>query len=446
MPAFSTFLRRITLKQSQFAQTRRCTSSHFDRHSTPVPLPSLLSCPNDPTTMLSAKSGRMTNRYFHHVEIQTPCSFVLAQFLSLNLGMEIVGVLRTSKGSTHALRSGQAMILCTSPTPEQAAYLTPQADDTEFHSDIKVTALPTTVRAIAFHTDSLQHVQHEFEKQADSSSQIQLLNRNKNVLDIDWHDMMGNTYLRFVEQDTHNSSSAHPSGTPEHLHGFKSVKQNKCLMNRGGVVGIDHIAVAVPNVNIVHEQMNRLLAWDLFRVFSEDILERPLSAVTLSSASREGLLTLTQPTAAHSVVGDFLRCNQGIGVHHIALRCGDLLQFAQHMSDCNLWNPMPSPSTAYYESIETQALHFLTQQEFATLQRLGMLFDGNDEECGLIQVFLPYLNRNIPSVFFELAGRVRKRVTHDSVDQVHTVTAGCGGFGDNNVTHLYDCMVKCIHQ
>ncbi len=377
--------------------------------------------------------------FFHHVEFQSSHARLLTSALSNALGMPLVGTLETEQGISYCLQSHQTLILCSSPKTHSNP--SSPSSGNSFHAGLKRTegihvhaiGINVTDEEAAYaHLSSTLHEPGESLQRHDSGS-----------IDVHLPKLLGRLSLRFLSSDLHATSSAQ-SGIPNGMKGFTPCAPDKANQSSsflpGGITSIDHIAVNVSDVSQVSQRLRSLTAWAPFRVFDEAALHRPLSALTLSSSTCEGLMTIVQPTNKSSIFEHALQANGGTYVHHIALRCADILQLADALSARGAWQSMPPPAASYYEEIRSTALDFLTLSAFEKLQHYGMLLDF-EENCALVQVFLPYID-DVPGVFFELISRVpRLNEAHH-----HTPAAGCGGFGDRNVAQLYDCLIRGISQ
>ncbi len=383
--------------------------------------------------------------FFHHVEFQCSHARLLATVLSNTLGMPLVSTLKTALGISYCLQSQQAMIICSAPATNKKNEDATEANS--FHRGLKSTK-NIHVRAIGFNVadpdEAYSHLSGALQHEGTESLQ----RHSSGAMDVSLPNALGQLSLRFLASDVYESPSF-SSGIPRGMPGFipcasaevsEEVNAQTMAFAPGGITSIDHIAVNVKNVSQVSQRLRALTAWAPFRIFDEQAIHRPLSAITLSSESCEGLMTLVQPTNKNSIFEQALQANGGVYVHHIALRCEDILQLADFLSERGTWQSMPSPAASYYEKIRPIALDFLTPDAFDKLQRYGMLLDF-EEDCALVQVFFPYLD-DIPGVFFELISRVPRlnQAAH------HIPAAGCGGFGDRNVAQLYDCLIRGVHQ
>ena len=376
-------------------------------------------------------------RFVHHVEIQTQDARLLASVLAMSMGMRVVAQARTSRGVSYALQSGQAVIVCTAPLPAEAG-LDAIGDAAGFHAELTPASI-TRVRAIGLQVDNPSILAARAADLVDGTF-VTAPNEYPAGVGLGLPGLLGDIMLRLLD-GPRSALDGMPSGVPQAIPGFEPlVPAAGAVAMPGGVIGIDHVAVTVPDVPSVSGQLSGLLGWEHFRTFEEDELRRPLSAVTLASPTAEGLLTFVQPTRKDSVFQRALDANGGVSVHHIALRCTDIVKLVDNLARAGRWTCMPSPPDAYYDDLRDVALDYVDEHEFDVIRRNGLLLDPCGE-CALVQVFLPYLGDG-PGVFFELIGRVQRRGER-------TQTApppGCGGFGDGNVTRLYDCLVQGIDE
>jgi 4-hydroxyphenylpyruvate dioxygenase-like putative hemolysin len=263
---------------------------------------------------------------------------------------------------------------------------------------------------------------------------------DENAVEVRIPDTLNQLGLRFVRSELGYETGL-PSGVPVNFDGFQPIPRHASGEQiPGGIMSIDHVAINVLDVDATLDKLEKVVPWSQVRTFDEHRLARPLRAVTIGSPTSEGLLTVVQPTAQHSVFQQALQANGGVSVHHVALRCSDIISFADHMAAQGRWAVMPPPDRAYYDMVRPMALKFVDEADFEKLATHGMLIDCSGD-CAIVQVFLPYLG-DVPNVFFELIGRLPPR--HQ--DSSRMAAPGCGGFGDANVTRLYDCLVSAVDQ
>ncbi len=380
--------------------------------------------------------------FFHYVEFESSHARLLTSTLSHALGMPIVGTLNTEHGVSYCLQSQQAMIICSSPKTHKNADA-PFNTSNDFHAGLKNTQhIRVSAIGIQVADPEYAHAHLSSTVQADQGESLQVY--PSGLMDLKLPNLLGHLRLRFLHSKLHAAPHC-TSGIPYGIQGFTPCTSEDGTAQApaflpGGISSIDHVAINVRNVNAVCERLQALTTWTPFRVFDEAILHRPLGALTLSSQTQEGLLTIVQATKRSSIFEHALQDNGGPYVHHIALRCDDIFQLADALSAHGAWKSMPPPAANYYNDIRSTALQFLPPAKFDKLQHYGMLLDFEDN-CALVQVFLPYLD-DVPGVFFELISRVPR--LDQPVQQIPA--AGCGGFGDRNVAQLYDCLIRGVGQ
>ena len=378
-------------------------------------------------------------RFFHHVELQSGDARLLASQLSRALGMRVIGALRTERGTSYCLQSQQAIIVCTSALERPCALLDtkPSAD---FHAGI-ARSKDVGVRAIGLCVPSIADVSDRLSAVLCADRDETMTPRTHRMVDVSLPHTLGGMGLRFTEAELAHADGI-PSGIARGVGGFDLLDANATTRPGapGGVIGIDHVAINVKEVPEVCARLQAITGWTFFRAFKEEVLHRPLTATTIQSETAEGLLTIVQPTADDSIFAHALAAAGGASVHHIALRCEDILQLADYLFARGMWETMPPPAPDYYREVEPLASEFMSDEAFSKLRRYGMLLDFQDD-CALVQVFLPYLG-DVPGVFFELIGRLPRRGAHSN----RRPAPGCGGFGDRNVTELYDCLLRAVNQ
>jgi 4-hydroxyphenylpyruvate dioxygenase-like putative hemolysin len=264
------------------------------------------------------------------------------------LGMPIVSQLRTAKGISYCLQSKQAMIVCTAPL-EEGLDLPPVGQASHFHDGLSPGRL-TDVRSIGFQVDDPDAFACRA-AELDVCEPAAIQPEGEGAVEIRMPDVLGDLGLRLVKSPVEEVDGL-PSGAPVLFDGFEPIEAAAPRQEiPGAVIGIDHVAINVPDADATLDKLKKVLAWTHFRSFDERRLARPLRAVTIGSPTTEGLLTVVQPTAQRSVFQQVLQAHGGVSVHHIALRCSDIIRFADHMAGLGHWSVMPPPDRRYYDEL-----------------------------------------------------------------------------------------------
>ena len=361
---------------------------------------------------------------------------LLASALSQALGLQPVARNVVNGRESIYLQSGQAVVICSANRRD--AWSNSSSDGVgEGERSVRVGSL-------GFQVDDLNAAAAHLAAKLHSEGFAPPVIEPDGTLKVCLPSHLGPLELRFLRSKM-TPSDILPSGTPCPTFCHDSMGEATQIVRTpvSGVIGIDHVAINVGDVPRVSGTLRTLTEWVPFRKFTEEALLRPLTALTLGSATAEGLLTVVQPTTADSIFQKTLEANGGASVHHIALRYRNLLNFAGTLEAKGVWRTMPPPDNEYYRSIQSLAKDFMDDRSFEMMKRYGMLLDF-EGDCAIIQVFLPCIDIKL-GVFFELIERLHRLDDSEHVAEPLPLP-GCGGFGDLNVRHLYDCLVQGVLQ
>jgi 4-hydroxyphenylpyruvate dioxygenase len=170
---------------------------------------------------------------------------------------------------------------------------------------------------------------------------------------------------------------------------------------------------------------------------AEDVgtVDSGLNSVVLANKDEMVLLPLNEPTFGtkrKSQIQTYLEQNKGEGVQHMALFTPNIFQTLQKMKAATRWGGLefmePQPKS-YYESIRNRIGDSLTDEQYAMIEKLGLLADKDDKEGILLQIFTKPIGDR-PTLFLEIIQRI------GCVDKGQQ-KPGCGGFGKGNFRDLF---------
>lgn len=200
--------------------------------------------------------------------------------------------------------------------------------------------------------------------------------------------------------------------------------QNKKLEIDAGLIGIDHIAIAL--------EKGQLSAWKEFyqnalnfqQTHKEDVYTEYSGMNSLVMSNPRGTIKfpLVEPAfgARKSQIDSYLESYGGAGVQHIAFLSEDIIQTTQVLKSNGIeFLAIPN---SYYDNIY-QILPDTYKQKLPILKELGILVDTNQKGV-LMQIFSKPL-QNRPTFFIEIIQR-------DNIE----------GFGSNNIKALFEAIER----
>ncbi len=194
----------------------------------------------------------------------------------------------------------------------------------------------------------------------------------------------------------------------------------------GSVIKVDHIAIAVDNLERFTELYKRGLGF--YNFFSETIKTKHtgMDSVVMNSKNDavKFVFVTPIPNTRESQIDKFLQYNGGSGVQHIAFLTDNILDVVNDISKNGI-SFVPAPD-AYYDTIDSHLKdYFLHRLE--NIKDLGVLVDKDDKGY-LLQIFTTPLQTR-PTFFIEIIQR-----------------EGAESFGRNNIISLFNAVEKQLSK
>lgn len=196
-----------------------------------------------------------------------------------------------------------------------------------------------------------------------------------------------------------------------------------------GIYAIDHIVGNVWKLAPTLEFIKGLTGFHEFAEFDADdvgTVDSGLNSVVLANANERILLPINEPTFGtkrKSQIQTYLEQNKGEGVQHIAMFSRDIFYTIEAMRRAAVFGGLElldPPHDGYYQNARKRLGDSLTDEQYALIEKYGILAD-KDQEGVLLQIFTKPLGDR-PTVFIEIIQRVGCQVGEYQ-------KPGCGGFG-----------------
>jgi 4-hydroxyphenylpyruvate dioxygenase len=190
-----------------------------------------------------------------------------------------------------------------------------------------------------------------------------------------------------------------------------------------GVKAIDHIAIGVEEGTVGHwvEYYNHVLGFH--QSMEEDIATdySGMNSKVVQNASGRIITVIVEPSRGRraSPIDEYLKFNEGPGVHHIALLTGDILQTIGTLRANGL--EFASTPETYYDHLQNRVGEI--KEDISALRDLNILVD-RDEWGYLMQIFSKPIQTR-PTFFFEVIQR-----------------RGARGFGSGNIKALFEAIER----
>jgi 4-hydroxyphenylpyruvate dioxygenase len=207
------------------------------------------------------------------------------------------------------------------------------------------------------------------------------------------------------------------------LPGYEPLRQ---AGRSSGLRAIDHVVANVELGQMNHwvEFYRQVLGFELFTSFDDKDISTEYSAL-MSKVMADGAgrikLPINEPAPGkrRSQIDEFLEFYEGPGVQHIALATDDIIATVSDLQQRGI-EFLPAPDD-YYRALPDRVGPI--DEDLATLRRLGVLVDRDDEGY-LLQIFTrPVEDR--PTLFYEIIQR-----------------KGAKGFGKGNFKALFEAIER----
>ncbi|MGL5080502.1 MAG: 4-hydroxyphenylpyruvate dioxygenase [Microcoleaceae cyanobacterium] len=140
---------------------------------------------------------------------------------------------------------------------------------------------------------------------------------------------------------------------------------------------------------------------------------------------------INEPISEQSQIQEFLECNRGSGIQHLALQTADIIKTVKHLRAKKL--PFLSIPKTYYEGLQNQGIDQRLGTDWSAIQEYQILVDWQQPipEAVLLQIFTQPIF-NAPTFFFEFIER------RSGWSQGKKIQAE--GFGAGNFQALYEAV------
>jgi 4-hydroxyphenylpyruvate dioxygenase len=194
---------------------------------------------------------------------------------------------------------------------------------------------------------------------------------------------------------------------------------------RAGLVGIDHLALAVPAGELDRQAAFYVAALGFKETHQEDVTTEYSAMRSKVVQTPDGAvrLPIMEPAVGRrqSQIDSYIHAHDGAGVQHLAFRSDDIVASAAAIADGVTFLPTPD---AYYERLEARVGPLA--DEMPALRHHGILVD-RDSTGLLLQVFTRPIGPR-PTLFLEVIER-----------------RGANGFGGGNIKALFQAVERADH-
>jgi 4-hydroxyphenylpyruvate dioxygenase len=161
----------------------------------------------------------------------------------------------------------------------------------------------------------------------------------------------------------------------------------------GAIEAIDHLVLNVPagELATAANYYQRQFGFELEQVFAIQTQYSGLASQVLRLPQGHLYFNINEPTSPTSQIQEFLDCNRGAGIQHIALKSSDLVQTVAQLRQAGL--PFLSVPATYYtqlqQRLDTTSFPRLLAEEFQAVAQQGILLDWQPDrpQSLLLQIF-----------------------------------------------------------
>lgn len=168
-----------------------------------------------------------------------------------------------------------------------------------------------------------------------------------------------------------------------------------------------------------------------------------LHSVVMQDPTGAIQIPINEPTTSNSQIQEFLDCNQGAGVQHIALQTQHAIATVAHLRQRQV--PFLTVPATYYQALLQRQGCCLTPEEVRAIATQQLLVDWQptDPQALLLQTFTqPVFSE--PTLFFEVIERQVSRLTHPvpllKGDLQTQRLSPVQGFGERNFQALFEAI------
>lgn len=193
------------------------------------------------------------------------------------------------------------------------------------------------------------------------------------------------------------------------------------------ITGIDHIVlnVAAGDLEPAVTWYEKILGFRSQQAFTIQTDRSALHSQVMVSRNSCVQFPINQPASPNSQIQEFLDCNRGAGIQHIALKTNNIIQaIAQFRNNGVSFLPVPP---AYYTQLQERLGIPVSPNELAAIAKQQILVDWQNPhpDALLLQTFTqPIFNQ--PTFFFEIIERRSQAM----------------GFGEGNFRALFEAIER----
>jgi 4-hydroxyphenylpyruvate dioxygenase len=340
-----------------------------------------------------------------HLEIYVGNSLQAAHFYRTVLGFTPIAYSGPETGSpdraSYLVSRGNMRLMLTAP-------VTPGSEIAEFlgkHGEgVHDIAFSVCDASVAFHT--------ALERGAGKIAAPHVLEDESGRAVLSCVAAFGDTVHTFIERGDFRG---------RFLPGFRDIQPR--AIAETGLQAIDHFAVCIEQglTDQWVEHYTRVFDMEMSR---EEKIETEHSAMfskVVETADRTATFVFVEPVPGKrkSPIAEFLKYNDGPGVHHVAVTAENILHSVRTLQNNGLqFTRTPAP---YYSTLAERVGPIA--EDLVELRDLGILVD-REEDGYLMQIFSQPL-QNRPTFFFEIIQR-----------------AGALGFGSGNIKALFQAIER----
>ena len=193
------------------------------------------------------------------------------------------------------------------------------------------------------------------------------------------------------------------------------------------ITGIDHIVlnVAAGDLELAVTWYERILGFRSQQAFTIQTDRSALHSQVMVSSNSCVQFPINQPASPNSQIQEFLDCNRGAGIQHIALKTSNVIEaIAQFRNNGVSFLPVPP---AYYTQLQKRLGIPISADELQAIAQQQILVDWQDShpDAVLLQTFTQPIFTQ-PTFFFEIIERRSQAM----------------GFGEGNFRALFEAIER----
>jgi len=209
---------------------------------------------------------------------------------------------------------------------------------------------------------------------------------------------------------------------------------------------IDHVVLNVPQgkLEAMTDWYARVFGFQQKQSFRIKTSHSGLQSAVMQDATGTIQIPINEPATANSQIQEFLDCNRGAGVQHVALRTRDAIATVSQLRQRQV--PFIEVPATYYEALLQREGCRLTPEQVRAIAAQKLLVDwqANDPQALLLQTFTHPVFAE-PTLFFEMIERQATQSPAYALSptakatQPQTLTP-VQGFGERNFQALFEAI------